>query len=147
MIDRTGDVWTADLGDHKTAHKGKARRLLIGPRAREALTPWLLPDEPDEPIFSPRRVDDRQTRRQGKRLPGRFYCRSSLDQVLRRAVKRAGVDPWTLGQCRHSAAVRITDTADLEAARQTLGHSSAAMTRHYAAGADAHALDAVRRTG
>ena len=147
MIDRSGDIWTADPSRHKTTHRGKGRRLYFGPKAREALEPWLTTDQPDEPIFSPRRVDARQTHRKGERAPGRYYCRSSLDQALRRAVARAGVESWTLGQLRHSAAVRITDVADLEAARQTLGHSTAAMTRHYASASDAHALDAMRKIG
>src|SRR5262249_15164057 len=106
-----------------------------------------LSDDPDAPVFSPRRVDGRQARRKSERLPGLYYCRSSLDQALRRAVARAGVPGWTLGQLRHAAAVRLTDEADLEAARQALGHSTAAMTRHYAAAADAHALAALRRLG
>ena len=147
MIDRSGDVWVADLTEQKTAHKGKPRRVHIGPKAQAALTPWLRPDAPGEPVFSPLRVDARQPRRKGARLPGRHYSRSALDQALRRAVKRAGVEPWTLGQLRHAAAVRITDAAGLEAARQALGHSSAAMTRHYASGADAHALEVVRKVG
>jgi hypothetical protein len=52
-----------------------------------------------------------------------------------------------LGQLRHAAAVRITDAADLEAARQALGHSNAAMTRHYAAAANAGAVEAARKIG
>jgi len=147
MLDRSGDVWVATPASHKTAHKGRGRKIYLGPRAQEALAPWLLPDAPSEPIFSPRRADRRQVGRKGERPPGRFYGRSSLDQALRRAVTRAGVEPWTLGQLRHAAAVRLTDAADLEAARQALGHSTAAMTRHYASAADAHAVDVLRRIG
>jgi integrase len=148
MIDRSGDVWTADLAEHKTAHAGqRPRRLYFGPNAQAAMAPWLLPDVPGEPIFSPRRADARQARRRGQRLPGRTYGRASLDQAIRRAVARAGVAPWTFGQLRHAAAVRITDAADLEAARQSLGHSTAAMTRHYAASAGARAVEAARMTG
>ena len=33
-IDRTKTVWIADLDHHKTAHKGKRRRLYFGPRAQ-----------------------------------------------------------------------------------------------------------------
>lgn len=102
MIDRSADVWVGTLGEHKAAHAtGQTRRIFIGPRARAALEPWLLPDDPSSPIFSPRRADPRQARRKGKRLPGRFYSRSALDQAIRRAVKRAGVPTWTLGQLRH----------------------------------------------
>jgi integrase len=147
MIDATGEVWVADLVEHKTSSRGKARRIFIGPKAQAALGPWLLPDEPDTPIFSPRRVDGRQMAREGKRLPGRTYNRSSLDQVLRRAIRRAGVASWTLGQLRHSAAVRIADALDLEAARQALGHSTMSMSRHYTSGSTAGAIEAARRVG
>lgn len=147
MIDRSKAVWTVDMARHKTAHHGHSRRFFIGPRAQLALEPWLLPDAPDEPIFSPLRVDDRQPKRKGKRPPGRFYSRSGLEQALRRAIDRAGVERWTLGQLRHSAAVRITDAADLETARQALGHTEAAMTRHYAAGSTAQAIAVMSEVG
>src|SRR5262245_44746914 len=55
VIDRAGDVWVAELREHKTAHRGQARAVLIGPRAQQALAPWLLPEGPGEPVFSPRR--------------------------------------------------------------------------------------------
>jgi integrase len=147
MIDRSTEVWTAELVEHKTVGKGRGRRLYFGPRAQEALIPWLLPDAPSEPIFSPRRVDARQGTRRGKRSPGKTYSRSSLDQALRRAITRARVEPWTLGQLRHSCAVRITDAATVEAARQALGHSTAAMTHHYAVKADRHAVEVLRVIG
>ena len=147
MLDRSGEVWIADLADHKTAHKGKRRRLYFGPKAQIALQPWLLPDQPEEPIFSPLRVDEKQKKRRGKKRPGRTYFRNSLGQVLRRAIRRAGIEPWTLGQLRHSAAVRITDEFDLETARQLLGYSDASMTRHYSQDANHAAKEAARKIG
>lgn len=147
MIDQGSDVWVVDLAEHKTAGKGKRRRLFFGRASQDALAPWLLPGDPDAPIFSPLRVDGRQANRQGKRLPGRIYGRSSLDQALRRAIQRAGVESWSLGQLRHSAAERITDAVGIEAARQALGHSTVAMTRHYAGGATAGATEAARLVG
>ncbi|MHC4136378.1 MAG: tyrosine-type recombinase/integrase, partial [Planctomycetota bacterium] len=44
-IDKSGDVWLAALGQHKTAHHGKARTLYFGPQAREILRPFLLRSE------------------------------------------------------------------------------------------------------
>src|SRR5262245_13753715 len=35
LIDRAGDVWVAELREHKTAHRGQARAVLIGPRAQQ----------------------------------------------------------------------------------------------------------------
>ena len=148
VIDRSQEVWVADLDQHKNAHRGKSRRLFFGPNAQAALLPWLLDDQPDEPIFSPLRVDERQKKRRGKRLPGRFYGRSSLQQVLRRAIKRAGVESsFSLAQLRHSAACRITDEYDIETTRQLLGHSNIAMSRHYAADSDSAARTAAKNLG
>jgi integrase len=147
MIDRTGEVWVADLDQHKNAHKGKSRRIFIGPKAQQALLPFLLENQRAEPIFSPLSVDERQKKRRGKRLPGKIYSRNGLGQVLRRAINRAGVEHWTLAQLRHSCAVHITDSFDIETTRQVLGHSNAAMSRHYASGSEAAAKQAAKMIG
>ena len=147
MIDRTGEAWMVDLAQHKNNHKNKSRRIFIGPNAQTALLPWLLNEQPDAPIFSPLRVDERQKKRKGKKLPGRVYGRSSLQQTLRRAIDRAGVPSWTLAQLRHSAAVRITDSFGIETTRQVLGHSNVAMSRHYSQGSDSAAKKAAKKIG
>ena len=147
MIDRTGEVWMVDLAQHKNNHKNKSRRIFIGPNAQTALLPWLLNEQPDAPIFSPLRVDERQKKRKGKRILGRVYGRSSLQQTLRRAIDRAGVPSWTLAQLRHSAAVRITDSFDIETTRQVLGHSNVAMSRHYAQDSESAAKKAAKKIG
>jgi integrase len=40
-IDRSGDVWLYRPPQHKTRHKGKARVVALGPKAQEALCPFL----------------------------------------------------------------------------------------------------------
>jgi integrase len=147
MIDMTTDPWIATIDQHKTSHKGRSRRIYFGPSAQAALQPFLLENQPDEPIFSPLRVDERQQKRQGKRLPGRVYGRSSLQQALKRAIDRAGVEHWSLGMLRHSAAVRITDEYDLETARQVLGHATVSMSSHYAQESDSAAKKAAKKIG
>jgi integrase len=147
QIDMTCDPWIVVPDRHKTAHKNKSRQILLGPLAQKALKPWLLPDQPDEPIFSPLRVDPRQEKRQGQRLPGRFYGRSSLQQILRRGIARASVESWSLGMIRHNAAVRFADEFGLEVTRQLLGHTSIEMSRHYASEADREAREAAKKLG
>ncbi len=88
-IEQTGDVWIARLEKHKTAGYGHTREIPIGRTAQNIITPWLLPGSPDEPIFSPLRVDDRQPKRKGKRTPGKAYSRAAFQQVVRRACRRA----------------------------------------------------------
>jgi integrase len=91
MIDTAGSVWVARLTRHKNQHRGQIRELLFGPQAQAALTPWLLPKRPDEPIFSPKRIDPR--RKRGARKPGREYGRSGLNTAVRRACEKAFVHP------------------------------------------------------
>lgn len=123
MVDRSGDVWSARLPRHKNSWRGQAREVLIGPRAQECLGPWLLPGDPDAPIFSPRRVDDRQPKRGGQRRPGPQYSRSAYSQCIRRACLRAGVEPFSPNALRHNCGTHYRDQAGLEAAQVVLGHS------------------------
>ena len=76
-IQRTGEVWLATMSKHKTAGYGHVREIPIGRTAQAIITPWLLPEKPDEPIFSPLRVDARQAKRRGKRRPGKVYSRAA----------------------------------------------------------------------
>jgi integrase len=34
MVNRSGEVWTIELAEHKTAYRGKSRILYVGPRAQ-----------------------------------------------------------------------------------------------------------------
>jgi integrase len=146
-IDTTQNPWVANLSQHKNSCRGKSRRIYFGPRAQEALSLWLLPEDLDTIIFSPLRVDERQIKRHGKKLPGKIYSRCGLSQCLKRAINRAGVENWTLAQLRHSAAVRITDSFDIETTRQVLGHSKVSMTTHYARDSDSAAKKAAKKIG
>lgn len=44
MFDRAKDVWIVELAEHKTAHHGRERFLLVGPEAQKIITPYLLRD-------------------------------------------------------------------------------------------------------
>jgi integrase len=147
MIDQSGDVWVARFASHKTAHHGATRELLIGPKAQSALAPWLLPKKTDEPVFSPRRVDDRQARRRGRRLPGRYYSRCGFAQVVARACDRAGIPIWTPNRLRHAAATRLRDLHGIEAAQVALGHARPDTTLIYSSAARARALEAIKLVG
>lgn len=146
-IDRSAPVWVARLVEHKNAYRGQDRELLIGPKAQEILAPWLLPDQPDAPIFSPRRVDARQSRRKGKRLPGSSYSRSAFRQVVTRACQRAHVPSWTPNQLRHAAATRLREEFGIEAAQVALGHARPDTTLIYSERARSRALEAIRAAG
>ena len=125
------------------------RCVALGPRAQEALAPWLRPDR-EEYIFQPREaekkrraalIDERKARggvgnhkrpaRRPKRQPGRRYTVDSYRRAIDRACEKAGGDRWTPHQLRHTFKMRAAREAGLEATRAALGHSSVAITEHY----------------
>jgi integrase len=57
-------------GDHKTAHHGHERTVLLGPRAQELLKPWLKTD-PTAYLFSPKEAEALRnaTRRRNRKSP------------------------------------------------------------------------------
>jgi integrase len=114
LIDRTGEVWTYEPTQHKTAWKGKRRIVFFGPEAQAIIKPYLFQDEP----FA--------------------YQRCSYRQQIRRAIERinrndAGprLPHWTPQQLRKLAAEQVRAAFDLEAAQTFLGHSSKAVTERY----------------
>jgi len=52
MVDRTGDIWTIQLDEHKTAYRGKERCIYVGPKAQAILVKYLLRGA-DDFCFSP----------------------------------------------------------------------------------------------
>ena len=116
MIDKSKAVWVAELIDHKTAYKGKSRRLFIGPKAQVILTARYADTPPAERIFPTRR--------------------DVFSRVLQLACERAKVTPFVPHQLRHSAATRIRDQFGIEHAQATLGHAQPSMTAHYSSRLD-----------
>jgi integrase len=147
QLDRSGDVWLARLERHKNAWRGQGRVIPLGPRAIEALRPWLREDDPDAPIFDPRLADDRSAARTGERAPGERYSRSAPTRAIARACRRAGVAPWSLAQLRHARATELRERFGLDVAAAVLGHAKPSMTAHYSREALAHAVEAVRQAG
>jgi integrase len=108
-IDTAGDVWVATLRQHKTAHRGRRRTILIGPQARAVIKPFLKPDLA-APLFSPaaaeaRRRAERHAHRRTplhlgnrpgtsrktkpKRRPGQRYTTDSYREAIARACDKA----------------------------------------------------------
>jgi integrase len=107
-IDRTGPVWVYRPAGHKTAWRGKARAVPLGPRARAVLRPFLDGREPSRFFFSPleareeryaRMRSERKTRVQPSqecrrkkaplKLPGERYRTGSYAQAVKRGIERA----------------------------------------------------------
>lgn len=115
MIDRSGDVWTAELREHKTKHRGKVRRLAFGAKSQLILRKYLLAD-PDARLF-PLRGD-------------------SYRHAISRACEQLKLPRWTPHWLRHNVATRVRDEFGIEAAQAMAGHSSPLMTAHYASKMD-----------
>jgi integrase len=149
---RHGRSWVYRPESHKTEHHGIHRAVFLGPRAREVLRPFLESRPADAYVFVPRegmahfrkvqrqerksKVQpsqvDRKKRRRLRRSPGEHYTPDSYRQSIFRACEAAQVPAWHPNQLRHSRATEIRREAGLDAARAVLGHTSPAMTEHYA---------------
>lgn len=156
MIDRTTEVWSAKLADHKTVHHGHRRTLHFGPRAQLILKKYLAAD-PVKPLFT---------------ITRGAYCRAiirgcerafGMPQQLRRISKdlstaerekrRRLAAEWRAEHCwtphwlRHTAATRIREQRGIESTQALLGHSAAAMTEHYSSKMDSLAASTAAACG
>lgn len=141
-IDRVGlvvdgvRVWVIRPAKHKTAWHGIKRSIVLGPAAQALLKPLL--EAAGEWLFPA-----------GRKSSGKGHVSTSgYEHAILKAARRAGVPDWSPNQLRKAAATEIEDHADLDTARATLGHASAATTkRHYAKGDVKKAAAAARRLG
>src|SRR5262245_1366933 len=158
-VNRSGPVWVYVPPHHKTAHAGRRRVVMIGPRAQAILAPFLTGMGPNEAVFSPRRMWDEKRRRmresrksrippsqlnrrktRPKRVPADAYDSHAYLNAVRRACEMAGVPTWHPNQLRHSVATKARRLFGLEAAQVLLGHSRADVTQVYAQRDEALAL-------
>ena len=115
MIDRTSykskKVWVAELSDHKMVHKKKRRVLVFGPKAQKILSRYLSAD-PSKRLFP--------------------INRATASDAIKKACRELSIPIFTAHWLRHTAATRIREDYDLDAAQVTLGHSKADTTELYA---------------
>jgi integrase len=123
-LDMTDKVWLyrpgsdqGAHGQHKTAHRGQSRIILIGPKAQEVLRPWLRlglteylfqPCEAREQFDAQRRANrkskvppsqaKRKRKAKSKRRPGNRYRVSSYDHAVMVACDAAFPPPEPLAQ-------------------------------------------------
>ncbi len=140
-IDRSGDVWVFRPGRHKTAHHGKRRRILVGPRAQQVLEPWSKEVAPDEYVFSPVRAEamrqaERRAMRKSPLWPSHLRRQTAKRKAspkrpkrqrydvprYRRAIKRAcrltGIPSGSPNRLRHTAATRIRKRYAIQSVRE-----------------------------
>jgi integrase len=150
-LERIGDDLFYTPRKHKTEHHGRTRRIALGPRAQEVLTPWLRAD-PAEYLFQPReamaefRAEQRRRRTtrlypsqaarprktDPKRTLGDHYSTRTYYHAIQYECKRAGVALWHPNRIRHATATRVRRDYGLDAARAVLGHSDINTSEIYA---------------
>ena len=140
-IDRSQQPWVYRPTQHKNKYRGHQRLIYIGPEAQRLLQPWLTSDF--EFVFCPQKIRIKQ----GKRIPGKRYLVTSYSRMLLRACRKAGVEPFTPHQLRHTAATKIASAEGWDAARIILGHKSINTTLIYAQSNLELARSAIRRLG
>ena len=129
-IDRSdAKVWTyvpgseLAFGRHKNAWRGQSRTIHLGRRSQLLLTPWLNESDPTAFIF-------RLSRGQGHYTPGPYA------NAVRKACKRAGIEPFVPYQLRHAAKRRVERLAGTGGAKAFLGQESIESTKQYASQQD-----------
>ena len=158
-LNTTGEVWEYTPAVHKLEHKGISRVVMIGPAAQEVLRPFLRTDT-QAYLFSPDPDGSRPYRRDSYANAIRRGCELAfgMPDKLRnigRTIKRLkdltderrrelraklaaeaaawrAEHCWSPNQLRHSFATMARRAAGIEAARVTLGHSSAVTSEIYA---------------
>ena len=164
-LDMSGSVWIYSPDSHKMLYQDRERRIYIGPRAQAVLKPWLR-SEPSAFLFSPaearaerhtamrkeRKTPVQPSQRDRKKLgakrrPGLRYTTATYYHAIMSACERANVPHWHPNQLRHNAATWLRKEFGLDAARVILGHSSPAVTEHYAELDQQQAVAVMERVG
>lgn len=133
-LDRSKSVWLFNVAGHKTAHHGHKRTVAIGPKAQRLLAGRLLGLADDDVVFPIRRDSYTLAVRRACLLHNR---RNPGQKIL----------PWTPHQLRHAKAAEVRERHGLEAVQSVLGHSTFAMSEHYAPAVLQRAVAAAAEAG
>lgn len=141
VTDDHPSLWFYRPPHHKTAHHGRERLIVIGPKAQEILR--RLPEAPmDLPMFLHRTKKGRVG----------AYSKDAYTRAIARACQRAidagkPVTHWHPNQLRHTRATELRRLYGMEVARATLGHARVSTTEIYAEIDAALAYPAALATG
>ena len=139
-IDTTATPWVYRPAHHKNEWRGHPRVVCIGPKARAVLSRHR-DGATDAPIFSPLVAEAERfaAMRASARAPSRYDRRNAdpakrrklntrwnvcaYTRTIRKACRRAGIDPWAANRLRHAFATEVRRAFGLSACRAVLGHS------------------------
>ncbi len=106
---------------HKTEHRGKERRLWLGPVCREILRGLLANSlKPDAWLFP------------SKRTQGHLTVQTYWERI-KRTCERHNIPPWFPLQLRHLALTLVRERFGAEASQIAGGHANLSTTEIYAA--------------
>lgn len=129
IVRESESLWVYRPRQHKTAHRGKPREILIGPRGIELLKPWLRAD--GLPLFSPKLSARCPDSPKKSRAPGDSFKASSYAHAIARGCERAGVAVWSPNQLRKARGQELRNTLGIEVSAAALGHGVDVNDRHY----------------
>ena len=150
MIDRSGDIWIAELKDHKMAHKGKSRVLTFGPKAQEILKRYLVRNQTQR-LFPIRRQTISDNIKRACEVA--FGMPEDLRQKKLTPEQKIKAMAWrrrhvfTSHWLRHCSGTAIRKSHGLDATQATLGHASRSTTERYASPVTEAALQVARDCG
>jgi len=131
-IEWAGTFATYQPLSHKSAWRGKARSIELGPRSQAIVREWLQPDLMAY-LFTTKH--------------GNPYAVRTLRTLVVRACEKAGVPEFSPNQIRHTALQRYRREFGIETARIVAGHSHMDTTMIYTARDRAIAREAAQRLG
>jgi integrase len=100
-IDREKDVWVYKPEHHKTAHHGFDKKIWIGPRAQQVLTPFLLRD-PQSYCFSPAEAEDERRRAMSEQRVTPLSCGNVPGSNRKDAPRRSAGERYTTDTYRRA---------------------------------------------
>jgi integrase len=98
-IDTSGSVWLYRPAQHKTAHRGKARVIALGPQAQAVVKPFLKLDT-QVYLFSPREAMEQQ--RAARRASRKTRVQPSQKRRSKRVPKKRPGERYTAGTYHHA---------------------------------------------
>ncbi len=143
-IDREGEVWRYEPGRHKNDWRGRTRVIFFGPKAQEAIRPFLDRD-PWCPCFSPREAAEQRGVKPGR--SGDEYSVMSYARAIERIAKAIDVPHWSPNQIRHTVGTAARERAGLDVAQVVLGHATVDATQVYAEANEPKAIEYAKRFG
>lgn len=157
MLDRSTDVWTANLKSHKTSRHGHTRTLYFGPKSQLILRRYVNDAAKDRRLFPITRCAYCRAITRAcdvafgmpvhlRKIP-RKLAEAEKVKLRKEASEWRAENCWTPHWLRHTTTTRVVDEFDEESAQVMAGHSKAETTRGYTSFAQAKAFEVARKIG